>query len=58
MTNTGTLQLDGTGDSRYCPQPAMECSAAESFDNIVLVIPQCWVGGKLYEMQLRARCLA
>jgi len=24
---------------------------------IVLAIPQCWAGGKLYEMQLRARAL-
>jgi hypothetical protein len=22
---------------------------------VVLAMPQCWVGGKLYEMQLRAR---
>lgn len=25
---------------------------------IVLALPQCWVGGKLYEMQLRARAVA
>jgi len=25
---------------------------------IVLAMPQCWVGGKLYEMQLRARAVA
>ena len=25
---------------------------------VVLAMPQCWVGGKLYEMQLRARAVA
>ncbi len=25
---------------------------------VVLAMPQCWAGGKLYEMQLRARSLA
>jgi hypothetical protein len=25
---------------------------------IVLAMPQCWLGGKLYEMQLRARAVA
>ena len=25
---------------------------------VVLAMPQCWVGGKLYEMQLRARSIA
>jgi len=34
MTNNGTLELDGTGDSRYFLQPGMERSAAESFDKL------------------------
>ena len=34
MTNSGTLQLDGTVGSRYGPQPGMERSAAESFDKL------------------------
>ncbi len=34
MTNTGTLQLDGTRGSRYCPQACMERSAAESFGKL------------------------
>jgi len=25
---------------------------------VVLAMPQCWAGGKLYEMQLHARSLA